>query len=135
MSEPNFEVGTQWEARCCLINIFNRMKTLVHSAKTQPNVSIVFLQAFHPVLGFVFPLCLCVSLRPSIMFRYVSSFKESVIHPRTDVPIHAKSAQLDKEFAAQSTTNGHLGDPPGEQNGSRSHRGAPRVPRPPPKVT
>ena len=24
MSEPNFEVGTQWEARCCLINIFNR---------------------------------------------------------------------------------------------------------------
>ena len=25
MSDPNFEVGTQWEARCCLINIFNRM--------------------------------------------------------------------------------------------------------------
>ena len=23
MSEPNFEVGTQWEAKCCLINTFN----------------------------------------------------------------------------------------------------------------
>ena len=69
------------------------------------------------------------------MFRYASSFKASVIHPRTDVPVHAKSAQLDKEIAAQSTTNGHLGDPPGEQNEPRSHRGVRKVPIPPPKVT
>ena len=79
--------------------------------------------------------CLCVSLRPSHMFRYGSSLTESEIHPRTDVTIHAKSAQLDKEIAAQNTPNGHLRDPPGEQNESRSHLGARRAPMPPTKVT
>jgi len=97
-------------------------------------VSCNFFILFAPAC-LAFSLCLCVSLRPSIMFRYVSSLTESVIHLRTDVTIHAKSAQLDKEIAAQNTPNGHLRDPPGEQNESRSHLGARRAPMPPTKVT
>ena len=80
-------------------------------------------------------LCLSSSHRPGITLRYVSSFTESVIHPRTDVTIHAKSAQLDKEIAAKNTPNANPGDPPGKQNESWSHLGARRVPMPLTKVT